>query len=101
MENQFIQEQLNGLHKQGADTARGVNDLVVRFDKLSGWMEKFDNRIDLKADKVDLEKLEAVQADHTVEIESNRRVRNWGFGLITTIILAITAWFTGHPNLPH
>lgn len=101
MDNQFIQEQLNSLHAQGASTEQAVKDLSSRFDKVAAWMEKLDTKVNLKADETDLKSLAEKHAELDSKVTWIRATSAAISGAIGLVIGILTVWFTGHPNLPH
>lgn len=94
---QFIQEQLIELHKQGAATQQSVSDLVIRFDKVAGWMEKLDNKISLKADESDHKDLVEKHTELDKRVTWIRASSAAISSAVSLIILGLTAWWTkGH-----
>lgn len=83
----FIQTQLNSLHIQGAATQQAVTDIGARFDKLATFMEKFNDKVELKADKTDVKEV----IDDLDDVKSKQ---NWIMGIGTAITFVIGTVFT-------
>lgn len=78
-------------------TEQAVNDLIARFDRVTPFFERLNDKIETKADESDLKALVEKHEKLSSRVSWIRGIGTAAGAFLTLAIAGLAAWWTGHP----